>query len=170
MGFLRRLRARAASALALLLLCAAIVPRFSRVAAQEQPAHGVIVVIVSAQSKLLDLPKALVKRVFLGEPTEAGGSRLLPFNYATEDPLRRRFDELLLGFDQSAAGRYWVDRRIRGQGLPPRVAPNALIVRAAVARLQGAISYLYASQLDATVRALRIDGVPHSAPDYPLKF
>jgi hypothetical protein len=170
MGILKTVASRAAAGAALVLLAAAVLlPRFSRAAAQGDALHGVIVVVVSAQSKLSDLPKAVIKRVFLGEPTEAGGSRLLPFNYAPDDPLRRRFDALLLGFDADAAGRYWVDRRIRGQGLPPRVAPSPVIARAAVARLPGAISYLYAAQLDASVRALRIDGVPHTAADYPLK-
>jgi hypothetical protein len=170
MGILKHIAARASRAAALLLLLSAVfLPRFGGASAQGVELHGVVVVVVSAQSKIFDLPKAVVKRVFLGEPTEAGGTRLLPFNYAPDDPLRRRFDALLLGFDADAAGRYWVDRRIRGQGLPPRVAPNALIVRAAVAKLPGAISYLSAAQLDASVRALRIDGVAYTEADYPLK-
>lgn len=169
MGILKSRMLRMARVAPVLLLLAASVPPFSGVSAQGDALRAVIVVVVSAQSKLQDLPKALLKRVFLGEPTEAGGTRLLPFNYAPDDPLRRRFDALLLGFDADAAGRYWVDRRIRGQGLPPRVAPSSVIVRAAVARLPGAISYLYAAQLDASVRALRVDGVPHTAADYPLK-
>jgi hypothetical protein len=132
--------------------------------------HAVLVVIVSAQSKLTDVPKALLKRIFLGEPTELAGTRLVPFNYAPENPLRRRFDELLLGFDAAASGRYWVDRRIRGQGLPPRAVPSAALARAVVGKFPGAISYIYAHELDATVRALNVDGVAHGASNYPLKY
>lgn len=171
MGILNRMAARASRVAALLLLLAALAhPRFSRAAAQVVPVHAVLVVIVSAQAKVTDLPKALLKRIFLGEPTELSGTRLLPFNYAVENPLRRRFDELLLGFDAAATGRYWIDRRVRGQGLPPRVVPSAALARAVVAKLPGAISYIYANELDATVRALRIDGIAHGASDYPLKY
>jgi hypothetical protein len=171
MGILSGLVARALKVAALLLLLLATLHgQFTQASAQGGPAHGVIVVIVSVQSKLHDVPRALLKRIFLGEPSELDGARALPFNHAPDDAMRQRFDQLLLGFDTGASGRYWVDRRIRGQGLPPRVVPNVAIVRAAVAKLPGAVSYVAAEQLDATVRALRIDGIPHTAPEYPLKY
>jgi hypothetical protein len=170
MGILSGITARALQiAASLLLLSATIYPRVDRAWAQVAPSQSAIAVIVSAESKVYDLPKAVIKRVFLGEPTEVDGVRLLPFNHAPEDPLRRQFDRLLLGFEGDATGRYWIDRRIRGQGLPPRVIPNVAIVRAAVAKLTQAISYLRIEQLDASVRALRIDGIPYTASEYPLK-
>jgi hypothetical protein len=171
MGILKRMAARALPVAAALSVLLSVVPslRFDHVSAQATPSASVIAVIVSAQSPFHDISKALLKRVFLGEPTELNGVRLLPFNYASEEPLRRRFDELLLGFDVGAAGRYWVDRRIRGQGLPPRVVPNIAIARGAIGKLLHAISYIPANQLDAGVRALRIDGIPYTARDYPLK-
>ncbi len=171
MGILIRMAVRVPKLAALLLLLATLVqPPFGLASAQGGPAHGVLVVIISAQSKLQDLPKAIVKRVFLGEPTTVDGQKLIPFNYAPEDPTRLRFDDVLLGFDTAASGRYWVDRRIRGQGLPPRVVPNAAIARMAVAKLPGGVSYVFSNQLDASVRALRIDGIAPDASNYPLKY
>ncbi|MFT3924437.1 MAG: hypothetical protein QM778_18005 [Myxococcales bacterium] len=128
-----------------------------------------LVVIVSARSGIHDLPKALLKRIFLGEASEYQGTRFVPLNYVVSDPVRRAFDEMLLGFAGDAAGRYWVDRRIRGQGLPPRIAPSSAVVRVAVAKLPGAIGYVRPADLDASVRAVTVDGLPYTAADYALR-
>lgn len=131
---------------------------------------GRLVVIVSAQSPLQDISRPMLRRAFSGDPAVLGGMRLVPLNYGPEDPLRAAFDRLVLGFSQEAAGRYWVDRRIRGQGLPPRAIPNVTLLRAVVAKLPGAIGYLTADKLDATVKPLRVDGKDFGAADYPLKI
>lgn len=128
-----------------------------------------MVVIVSAQSKMQDISRSLLKRIFLGEVAEYEGVRFVPLNYSVDTPLRQAFDEVLLGFTGDAVGRYWVDRRIRGQGLPPRTVPSSSVVRVAVAKLRGAMGYIRAAELDTSVRALTIDGVAHTAPGYPLR-
>ena len=71
--------------------------------------------------------------------------------------------------NQDQVGRYWVDRRIRGQGMPPRTAPSQAIVRRVIPLLPGAIGYLSVDQLDGSVQALTIDGKDHKQPDYPLR-
>jgi hypothetical protein len=66
------------------------------------------------------------------------------------------------------AARYWIDRRIRGLGLPPRTVTSQPTMRALAARLSGAIGYITADQLTAAIQALRIDGKGHTDPGYPL--
>jgi len=129
-----------------------------------------IVVIVAADSTLRDVSHALLKRIFLGEPAEHDGARIVPLNYGPDDPLRIAFDRLALGLSPEAAGRYWVDRRIRGQGLPPRAVPTQSLVRAVVARLRGSIGYITPDQLDPSVRALTIDGAHYTDPTYQLSI
>jgi hypothetical protein len=63
---------------------------------------------------------------------------------------------------------YWIDRRIRGQGLPPRTVPTPQLMKAVVAKLPGAIGYIAIDQLDDAVQALLIDGKAPSDPRYPL--
>jgi hypothetical protein len=128
-----------------------------------------IVVIIGNQTGITEMSNALLRRVFRGDPTELNGRRLTPFNHAPESPLRRHFDLLALGMSTGEVGRYWIDRRIRGQGLPPRTVPSQAIARAVVARLPGAIAYITANELDASVRGLRIDGKSHGDRDYPLQ-
>ena len=46
---------------------------------------------------------------------------------------------------------------------------SVALLRAVVAKLPGAISYLSADKLEGSLKALRIDGKDHASPDYPLK-
>jgi GNAT superfamily N-acetyltransferase len=142
---------------------------FTDAVAQGRPERKALVVIVAADSKLRDISHALLRRIFLGEPTEYEGQRWVPFNYGPDDALRVAFDELALRLSKEATGRYWVDRRIRGQGLPPRAIATQTLLRAVVARLPGAIGYITADQLNSSVRALTIDGVAHDRPGYRLR-
>jgi len=153
---------------AILLLLIAGSPFEHAATAQAPGPDARIVVIVAAQSTLRDISHALLRRVFLGEPTEHAGVRLVPLNYGPDDPVRVAFDRAALGFSPAASGRYWVDRRIRGQGLPPRTVPNQALLRAVVARLNGGIGYVTADQLNPTVRALTVDGETYTDPDYDL--
>ncbi|MEY4512306.1 MAG: hypothetical protein RLZZ450_4428 [Pseudomonadota bacterium] len=142
---------------------------FAGATAQSKSEKKPIVVIVAADSKLRDISHALLRRIFLGEPTEYQGVRWVPFNYGPDEALRVSFDELALRFSKEASGRYWVDRRIRGEGLPPRAIANQNLLRAVVARLPGAIGYVTSDQLNATVRALTVDGVAYDRANYQLR-
>jgi hypothetical protein len=138
-------------------------------AAQHKVERKPLVVIVAADSTLRDISHALLRRIFLGEPTEYEGVRWVPFNYGPDDPLRISFDALAFHLSKEASGRYWVDRRIRGQGLPPRAIANQPLLRAVIARLPGAIGYVTADQLNGSVRALTLDGVAYDRPNYQLR-
>jgi hypothetical protein len=51
----------------------------------------------------------------------------------------------------------------------PRVIPSASAMKAIAANWPGAVTYILASQVDDSVKALRIDGLLPSDPGYPLK-
>jgi hypothetical protein len=153
----------------LLVLCCQCLLGFAGATAQSKAEKKPFVAIVAADSKLRDISHALLRRIFLGEPTEYQGVRWVPFNYGPDDPLRVGFDELALRLSKEASGRYWVDRRIRGEGLPPRAISNQSLLRAVVARLPGAIGYITADQLNSSVRALTVDGIAFDRPNYQLR-
>lgn len=155
-------------ALSLLLFCVSARAIEGAPGAAQRGGTDRIVVIVAATFSLRDVSQSLVRRIFLGEPTVHQGTKIVPITAPTGDQLRIAFDRLALGFSPADSGRYWVDRRIRGQGLPPRSVPNQALVRAVVAKLPGAVGYISASQLDPSVRALSIDGLSHTDAKYPL--
>src|SRR5215510_6837662 len=125
-----------------LLLCALllgfVMPGAQRVVAQN-PWNGAIAIVVAPGFSERDISLSLLRRVFSGVATDFGGERLVPFNYAPEAPARRTLDLTVLGMQPDEVGAYWIDRRIRGDGLPPRTVPTPLIMKSVVTKLRGAI-------------------------------
>jgi hypothetical protein len=129
-----------------------------------------LVVVVSPTLSTSDLTFSKLRQIFLGNTAQTDrGERFVPFNFPPEHSVRTAFDRRVLGMDPSRVGQYWIDRRIRGQGTPPRTAPSAEVLRRVVRALPGAISYIRASDLTNEVKALRIDGKRHDEPGYPLR-
>ena len=65
---------------------------------------------------------------------------------------------------------YEVEQRIRGKASPPKSVPAAATLRKMVAVVPGAVGYVLASDLDASVRALPIDGLSHTDAGYRLRM
>jgi hypothetical protein len=128
----------------------------------------VLVLVTTKELQVRDISFGVARRAFLGDPTELGGRRVVPFNYPVGDPLREAFDRLVLNMGPEEIGRYWVDRRIRGQGMPPKTAPSRQLIRAIVSRIPGVLGYLTPDYLDASVQPLTIDGKRHTDAGYPL--
>jgi hypothetical protein len=150
----------------LLLLCA-LMPVFQpRAGATSKP----LVVIVSASTPLKEISTALLRRAFLGEPTEyASGRRLIPINHLPGTPTRAQFDRGILDLEPDEVGRFWIDRRVRDQAPPPRTVPSVDFALRVVMSLPGAISYVPPELVNDKVRALTIDGRAAGQPDYLLE-
>lgn len=135
-------------------------------AAKNRP----IVVIVSGKSPLTNVSLSKLRRVFLARPTEdATGRRFVPFNQPPGSGTRVAFDKLVLDMDEEEVGRFWIDRKIRGQPGAPRAIASVALIRRVVAKLPGAICYIRSNQLDSSVKALRVDGKSHKDDKYPLR-
>jgi hypothetical protein len=127
-----------------------------------------LVVVVARGSAVNNLSRADLKRCFLSEPVTAGGSTLIPFNAAPGTPTRMGFDQAVLGMSPEQVGRYWVDRKIRGQSGAPRSLPSAAHVAKVAAKFPHAISYLPEDQLTSDIQAVAIDGVAYTDPSYDI--
>lgn len=153
--------------LALALLVAALSP----IAAPHAHAtNKALVVIVAASLNLSDVSTASLRRIFQGLPTDInGGKRFIPLNHATSTAMRQQFDRAVLGLEPSQVGAFWIDRRIRDESPPPRTIPSPELALRIVASLPGAITYVYPELLNATVRALTVEGKSPGQPGYLLK-
>jgi hypothetical protein len=148
-------------------LLAVVVPEWARAQQATKP----LVLIASKDMGISDLPLAAVRRAFGGELTDVSGKRLTPLNYVPGDPVRVAFDKVVLKLLPAQVGRFWIDRRIRGQSLPPKTVPSPRVMRSLVAILGtklGAIGYVSVDELDGTVQPLKIDGRSHTDAGYPL--
>lgn len=154
-------------ALLSLLLAAASLAPLPRVArAQQQPSW---VVIIGKSAGITDIALPTLRRAFLGEIAEyASGKRLIPFNAPTGAPGRVLFDKRVLGLAQDEVGRFWVDRRIRDEGAPPRTVPSAELAVRVVAAVPGAITYVPANLVIPGVQVLTIDKRAPGTQGYTL--
>jgi ABC-type phosphate transport system substrate-binding protein len=69
------------------------------------------------------------------------GAPVIPFSFAAGSDARVLFDRSVLRLGPDEVGRFWLDRRIRGLGLPPKQVPSAALMQQVVANLTGAIGY-----------------------------
>ena len=127
-----------------------------------------LVVVVAAGSPLTNLSASDLKRVFTGVAVTAGGRKLIPFNFLAGTPERVAFDRFALGMSPGEVGRFWVDRKVRGQGQPPRSLPSSTYVAKVVAGLPGALGYLPADQLAPGLKPITIAGLSYTDPAYAM--
>lgn len=127
-----------------------------------------LVVVVAKGSSLTSISRSDLRRCFLGEQVSAGGKTLVPFNAAINTPERTGFDKTLLGMSPDQVGRFWVDRKVRGQSGAPRSLPSPAHIAKVAAKFPGAIGYLTADQLTSDIQAVAVDGVAYSDARYDI--
>lgn len=127
-----------------------------------------LVVVVAKGSAVTNLSRSDLRRCFLSEPVSAGGKQLVPFNASPNSAERTAFDRAVLGMSPDEVGRFWIDRKVRGQSAAPRSLPSNAHIAKVAAKFPGAISYLPADALTAEVQAVAIDGVAYTDARYNL--
>ena len=103
----------------------------------------VLDVIVHPSSPAMRLNGAEVEALFTRTQTRwSDGTPVVPLSFPTGTAIRDRFDQTVLRLDADDVGRFWLDRRIRGLGAPPKQVLNASLMLKVVANLPGAIGYV----------------------------
>lgn len=127
-----------------------------------------LVVVVAKGSSVTNVSRGDLKRCFTGDSVSVGDKTLVPFNAAPNTPERAGFDKAVLGMSPDEVGRFWVDRKVRGQGAAPRSLPSPAHVAKVAAKFPGAIGYLTADQLTSDIQAVSVDGVPYTDAKYNI--
>jgi ABC-type phosphate transport system substrate-binding protein len=164
-------RALALALIASTALLAPGAPRGQPAVRDSAPLTGPIAVIVHPTNRLANLSRGELRSIFLRHRSSwAGGADpILMLNWPPRHPIRVRFDKAVLGLSPDEAAAYWIDRRIRGQGLPPRSTASTILLVAIVARNREAIAYVPLASVTRQVKVLRVDGLPPGQPSYPLR-
>ncbi len=127
--------------------------------------------VVAAKSFPVDnLSFGDLKRLYAGTPVLAGGKSLIPITYPKHASERIGFDKSVLGMSSDEVGRYWVDRKIRGQSGPPKAVDSAEVVIKVVTKVDGAVGFIRPSAVGPGVKVLRIDGKLPSDPGYRVNL
>lgn len=132
-------------------------------------ADAPLVVVVAKGSPVKSISRAQLKQCFLSEPTTVEDRPLVPFNASPGSPDRVRFDREILGMTPEQVGRYWVDRKVRGEAGAPRSLPSDTHIMKVVAKFPNAIGYIPVDRVTPELQPVAIDGVPYSDPRYPLQ-
>jgi hypothetical protein len=149
----------------LLSLLVALVPMYI-VSAATTPR---LVVVVAKGSPITDISKADLRQVFLSETTVVDGNKVVPFNFENKTKYRVAFDTIVLGMNAEEAGRFWVDRKIRGQRPAPRAVPSTVYMVKLVQKFPGALGYLPENELPPDLQPLTVGGISFKDPRYALK-
>jgi hypothetical protein len=145
-------------------LCLLAVSVPARAQAPSAPPRA-IVIIVAAGSPVTSLTVDEVRRIFTETSLE-----LRPLNLPPGTPERVSLDRALFGRGPDDVARFWIERKIRGQGGPPRVIPSARLITKIVARVPGAIGYVADGPLPPDVKVVRIGGLVPGHPRYPFRI
>lgn len=151
-------------------LCSSLIAGSSAGLLRAAPKNE-LVIVVAETSRLHDLPLRDLKRMYLGEHVSGpNGERLIPLNHPRNAAERTDFEMKVLGMDPDEVGRYWIDRKIRGQSGPPKAVTPSERLHAAIKRVKGTLTYLKASDVEPGMKVLEIDGKSPGDSGYPLTY
>lgn len=128
-----------------------------------------LAVVVARNSPIERLSRFEMKKLYLGSNLQTeGGQRILALHQQPDAPDRVTFERQVLGMASDELARYWIDRRIRGEGGAPRAIASVELLQRVASRLPGAVAYLRLDQVGSELRVLPVDGVLPGDSAYPL--
>lgn len=117
--------------------------------------HEVIVIIANKGVRVTEIARNELRPIFqTKKDTWPDGTPARPFNLPEGNAFRQGFDAAVLGLDPDRVTRYWIDRKIRGGERPPQTAPSSAVVLKIVSKTAGALGYVEATAVDASVKVV----------------
>jgi ABC-type phosphate transport system substrate-binding protein len=117
---------------------------------------GEFVVIANPASSASAIGKADLKRIYNGKIKEWDGLQVQPINLADGSPVKDAFLKDILGMTAKEYEDLCTKQKITGEGTPPMIQPTSAAVKAMVSSIPGAIGYVEASAVDASVKVLAV--------------
>ena len=118
---------------------------------------GDYVVIVNPANAMGSISKGELKRLYTGKMKEVDGKKAVPVNMNYDTPTAEEFLSEVTGKDPSKYKKFWVDQMIKGNGTAPMIKPNSAAVKAIVSQIPGAVGYVPAADVDATVKSITLN-------------
>jgi hypothetical protein len=122
--------------------------------AEEPKAY---VLIVNKTNRLASLSPFKLRFVFLRKISRwPWGAEIVPVDLFEQSAIRRKFTRDILGQTMEALAVYWIEQRVTVNLEPPIQVDTALEAKRLVASRLGAIAYIPAADVDASVKVLDI--------------
>jgi ABC-type phosphate transport system substrate-binding protein len=138
--------------------------------ASEQAASEPLAIVVNRSNTVDDLSTPELRRVFLGERSYwPNGRRITVVMREPGEPERKAMLRDVYQMDESALKNHFLHGLFTGEILvSPKILASAVGVRKFVFNVPGAIGYVRLSDVDATVKVVRIDEVLPDDKRYKL--
>jgi len=135
-------------------------------------ADDTIAVVVNKGNSIGEISSSDLKRIFLGEKTEwdGGNGKIFAINLSPEDMVRQKFQDKVIGMKGDELQKYWLDQKIKGKSIQtPNVQKSVLAIKTFVKKLPNAIAYLPLSEVDDSVKILKVNNALPDDGGYILK-
>lgn len=131
----------------------------------------VIAIVTHKKSPVSNLTRAELRDIFLKRrQVWPSGATIVPINSSLDSPLKKAFDQQVLGMSAQELGNYWVKEAVTGRSTPPRRVGTSALAKQLVAAVPGAVTYLELTRVDATVKVIAVDGLQPTNPKYKYRF
>jgi ABC-type phosphate transport system substrate-binding protein len=117
---------------------------------------GDYVVIANPATSVGDIAKAELKRIFTSKVNQLDGKKATPINLPDDHPAKVDFIKEIVGESVADYKQYWVEQKVKGNGVPPMQQGTSAAVKAMVAAIPGSIAYIPKADADATVKVIAV--------------
>jgi ABC-type phosphate transport system substrate-binding protein len=130
-----------------------------------------LAVVVNKTNPVDNLTKAQLKKMILGEQSSwPGNKKVNVILRATGQPEREGVLRSVCGMSEDDFNQHWMHANLNGDtASPPKSLGSAEAVRQLVMSIPGAIGFLRASDVNATVKVVTVDGLAAGAAGYKIK-
>jgi len=130
-----------------------------------------VAVVVNKTNAADDLTKAQLKKILMGEQTSwPGGKKVVVVLRPPGQVDRGVVLRAICGMSEAEFNDHLMKANFSGDtGAAPKVAQSALAVRQLVMTTPGAVAFLRVSEVNDTVKQIKVDSVAAGAPDYGIK-
>ena len=154
-------------------LAAPCLPPRGAASARGAQAANEIAVIVNKSNPIEDLPLSELREYFLAErghwPNGGGKVRVVMLDQGL--PARDAALRLIYNMNEKSYVGYFLGKKFRGETLEePRQQTSPPDVIKFISYVSGAIGYVAAGEVDASVKVVRVDGLAPGDPGYKLRL
>jgi ABC-type phosphate transport system substrate-binding protein len=135
-----------------------------------EPGLKELAVVVNPANPVNDISSDDLKSMFLRKKKNWSAEKsVIVVNYKAKSWPRVLFDKKVLAMSPDKAAAYWIDRRIRGEGPPPRSLSSARLIQRIAARNPEVIAYVPVEEVTSKVKVLKVNGWLPGSANYPLR-
>ena len=109
--------------------------------------------VVAKETPIETVNTHLIKAIFLKKKRFINNLEIIPINLPSSQPLRKIFEEKILGMERDRINEYWIKQHYKGNK-PPKVQRSIQGVKAYIQNIPGAMSYMKKTDLDNTVKSI----------------